>query len=81
MVIDSFKEEGKLRRIEATILVERDSQKAIVLGAGGERLKRMATAARKDMEQLFGGKVYLGDLGEGAQGLDGRRARPAATGL
>jgi len=60
VVIDSFKEEGRLRRIEATILVERDSQKAIVLGTGGERLKRMATAARKDMEKLFGGKVYLG---------------------
>jgi len=60
VVIDSFKEEGRLRRIEATILVERDSQKPIVLGAGGERLKRMATAARKDMEKLFGGKVYLG---------------------
>jgi GTPase len=64
VVIDSFKEEGTrhgtLRRIEATILVERDSQKPIVLGAGGERLKRMATAARKDMEKLFGGKVYLG---------------------
>jgi GTP-binding protein Era len=60
VVIDSFKEEGRLRRIEATILVERESQKAIVLGAGGERLKRMASAARKDMEKLFGGKVYLG---------------------
>ena len=60
VVIDSFKEEGRLRRIEATILVERDSQKAIVLGAGGERLKRMASAARKDMEKMFGGKVYLG---------------------
>ena len=60
VVIDSFKEEGRLRRIEATILVERDSQKPIVLGAGGERLKRMASAARKDMEKMFGGKVYLG---------------------
>jgi GTP-binding protein Era len=60
VVIDSFKEEGRLRRIEATILVERDSQKAIVLGTKGERLKKMATAARKDMEKLFGGKVYLG---------------------
>ena len=60
VVIDSFKEEGRLRRSEATILVERDSQKPIVLGVGGERLKRMATAARKDMEKLFGGKVYLG---------------------
>jgi len=64
VVIDSFKEEahrqGALRRIEATILVERDSQKPIVLGAGGNRLKKMATAARKDMEKMFGGKVYLG---------------------
>jgi GTP-binding protein Era len=60
VVIDSFKEEGRLRRIEATILVERESQKAIVLGAKGERLKLMATAARKDMEKMFGGKVYLG---------------------
>jgi GTPase len=60
VLIDSFKEEGRLRRIEATILVERDSQKPIVLGPGGERLKKMATAARKDMEKLFGGKVYLG---------------------
>ena len=60
VVIDSFKEEGRLRRIEATILVERDSQKAIVLGTKGERLKRMATHARKDMEKLFAGRVYLG---------------------
>jgi GTP-binding protein Era len=60
VVIESFKEEGRLRRIEATILVERESQKAIVVGAGGERLKRMGTAARKDMEKMFGGKVYLG---------------------
>ena len=60
VLIDSFKEEGRLRRIEATILVERDSQKAIVLGKGGERLKQMATAARKDLERLFEGKVYLG---------------------
>ena len=60
VLIDSFKEEGRLRRIEATILVERASQKAIVVGARGERLKRMASAARKDMEKLFGGKVNLG---------------------
>lgn len=60
VVVDSFKEEGRLRRIEATILVERESQKPIVLGPRGERLKRMASAARKDMEKLFGGKVYLG---------------------
>ena len=58
--IASFKEEGRLRRIEATIFVERDSHKPIVLGEKGARLKQMATAARKGMETLFGGKVYLG---------------------
>lgn len=64
VLIDSFREEGTpgrpFRRIEATILVERDSQKAIVIGAKGERLKTIATRARKEMEKLFGGKVYLG---------------------
>jgi GTP-binding protein Era len=60
VIIDSFKEEGALRRIEATILVERASQKAIILGKRGERLKAMATVARKDLERLFQGKVYLG---------------------
>ena len=60
VIVESFKQEGRLRRIEATILVERDSQKAIVLGEKGSRLKKMATAARKDMERMFGGKVYLG---------------------
>lgn len=60
VVIESFKEEGRLRRIEATILVERDSHKGIVVGAAGERLKKIGTAARKDMERLFGGKVFLG---------------------
>jgi GTPase len=63
--VNSFKEEGlgrriPLRRIEATVWVERDSQKAIVLGKGGALLKRIGTAARRDMERLFEGKVYLG---------------------
>jgi len=60
VVIDSFREEGRLRRIEATILVERASQKGIVVGSKGAQLKQIAAAARKDMERLFGGKVYLG---------------------
>jgi GTP-binding protein Era len=60
VALDSFKEEGKLRRIEATVWVERDSQKAIVIGKGGAQLKRISSAARKDMERLFDGKVYLG---------------------
>ena len=60
VAIDSFKEEGALRRIEATIWVDRESHKPIVIGDKGERLKRIGTAARKDMEKLFDGKVYLG---------------------
>jgi len=60
VALESFKEEGRLRRIEATIWVERDSQKPIVIGAKGDLLKRISTAARKDMESLYGGKVYLG---------------------
>lgn len=58
--IDSFKEEGALRRIEATIWVDRDSQKAIVIGEKGATLKRIGSAARKEIEALVDGKVYLG---------------------
>lgn len=57
--IEEFKQEGKLKRISALILVERDGQKAIVIGEGGQRLKRIGMEARIDMEKLFGGKVML----------------------
>lgn len=57
--IEEFKQEGKLKRISALILVEREGQKAIVIGDGGQRLKRIGTEARQDMEKLFGGKVML----------------------
>jgi len=60
VVVDSFREEGRLRRIEASVWVERESQKPIVVGAGGEKLKRISMDARKDMERLFGGRVWLG---------------------
>ena len=60
VALESFRQEGRLRRIEATIWVERESQKAIVIGAKGGLLKRISSAARRHMEQLFGGKVYLG---------------------
>lgn len=59
VVIDSFAHEGELRRIHATVLVEKASQRIILLGRQGERMKAIATAARRDMEQLFGGKVFL----------------------
>ncbi len=52
--------EGGVRRIEAEITVAKDNHKAMVIGKSGEKLKSIGTAARIDMEQLFGGKVYLG---------------------
>ena len=57
--VDEFKEEGRLRRISATIYVERDGHKAIVIGEKGATLKRIGTEARHAMEGLFGGKVHL----------------------
>lgn len=59
VVIDRFHEEGGLRRITATIVVERDAHKAIVIGAGGERLKRIGSEARRDLESLLEAKVFL----------------------
>ncbi len=58
-VVESFKEEGRLRRIQVTIWVEREGHKAIVIGRQGATLKRISTEARKDMERLYGGKVFL----------------------
>lgn len=57
--IEQFKEEKGMYDIAAVIWVERDSQKAIVIGKKGEMLKRVGTEARQDMERLFGIKVYL----------------------
>jgi len=57
--IEKFEIEGNLRRIFAAIVVDRDGHKAIVIGKGGDSLKRIASEARQDMERLFGDKVYL----------------------
>lgn len=57
--IDQFVEEGKLARIAASVLVEKESQKPIVIGKNGERLKAIGTYARIEMERLFGMKVFL----------------------
>jgi GTP-binding protein Era len=59
VVVDRFQMEGELRQIHLSILVDKPNQKAIVIGKGGEKLKLIASAARKDMEESFGGKVYL----------------------
>jgi GTP-binding protein Era len=57
--IEKFETEGELRRVYAAIIVDRDSQKPILIGKKGEKLKEIGTQARKDMEELFGLKVYL----------------------
>ena len=49
-----------LVRIEAVVLVERESQKGIVIGRGGEMLKAIGTQARRELEVVFGQKVFLG---------------------
>ena len=60
VVIDSFKEGEPVVRIEASILVERDSQKGILIGRGGGMLKAIGSAARREIEAFLGTKIYLG---------------------
>jgi GTP-binding protein Era len=60
VVVDSFQEGGPVVRIEATIFVERDTQKRIVIGKGGSMLKAIGTEARKQIEDFLAARVYLG---------------------
>lgn len=57
--IDTYLDEGSLIRIRAVIIVERDSQRGIIIGKGGEMLKRIGTQARKDLEKFLEKKVFL----------------------
>lgn len=62
VVIDQFEEPeapGKITKIYASILVDHDSQKPIVIGKGGEMIKRIGTEARKDLQEMLDGPVYL----------------------
>ncbi len=59
VAIENFQEDGQLLRIAAVIWVEREGQKAIVVGKGGESAKQIGRAARENMERLFGRKVFL----------------------
>ncbi|MFM0124757.1 MULTISPECIES: GTPase Era [unclassified Paraburkholderia] len=59
VLIDKFETEGRLRRIFATIMVDRDTHKAMIIGQKGAKLKQISTEARLDMEKLFDGPVYL----------------------
>lgn len=58
-VVESFKEDNKMIRINAVIYVERDSQKGIIIGQGGKMLKKVGMEARKDIEAFFEKKVFL----------------------
>lgn len=59
VAIDQFEETPKLLRIHATLHVERESQKKILIGHKGEMLKKIGTAARKELEGLLGTKIFL----------------------
>ncbi len=59
VVIDKFEEDGNLKRVAATIVVERDNHKGMVIGDRGEKLKRIGTEARVELEKLWGCKVFL----------------------
>jgi len=59
VVLEKFEEEGGLRRIAATIVVERDAHKGMIIGEGGERLKRIGSEARQELERLLDAKVFL----------------------
>ena len=59
VVVEKYEEEGNLRRIAATIVVEREAHKAMIIGSGGERLKRIGTESRHELEHLLDAKVFL----------------------
>ena len=59
VVVEEFKEEAKIIRIRAIIMIERDSQKGILIGKGGSSLKKVGIQARTDMETFFRKKVHL----------------------
>ena len=59
IAIESYREEPTIDRIAATVYVARESQKGIIIGHKGEKLKRVGQAAREDMEQFLGKKVFL----------------------
>jgi GTP-binding protein Era len=59
VVVDKYEEEGSLRRIGISIVVERDAHKGMVIGEGGERIKRIGSEARQDLERLLDAKVFL----------------------
>jgi GTP-binding protein Era len=60
VLIESFEDSATLARIQATVVVEKESHKKIVVGAGGAMLKKIGSEARKEVEQMLGKQVFLG---------------------
>jgi len=59
VLVDKWEETGRLVRIYATVYVEKEGQKGIIIGAGGGKLKQIGTLAREGMERFFGKKIFL----------------------
>ena len=59
VLVNEFKEKEALVKIQADIIVQRESQKAIILGEGGKMIKQLGMLAREDIEKFLGGKVFL----------------------
>ena len=59
MIVTSFKDQGKIVHIQAEIIVERESQKGIMIGTAGAMLKKVGTKARVDIEEFLNKKVFL----------------------
>ena len=59
VLVDDFEETEKLLKIRATIYVEREGQKGILIGRGGSMMKEIGTAARKELEEMLGAKIFL----------------------
>jgi GTP-binding protein Era len=60
VMVDQWEDTPKITRVAATVYVEREGQKAILIGAGGERIKRVGTLAREEIERLLGRRFFLG---------------------
>jgi GTP-binding protein Era len=59
VIIKEFKEKSTLVKISADIIVQRETQKAIIIGSGGQKIKKLGTEARRSIEEFLGRKVFL----------------------
>ena len=59
VLVDNFEEKKELLKIRATVYVEREGQKGILIGKGGDTMKKIGTQARKELETILGSKIFL----------------------